>query len=143
MRIYEPKTKEDFDRYYDLRWRLLRKPWNQSKGSEKDDLEDKSIHVMVCEKDRIPIGVGRAQFNSCDEAQIRYMAVEEDHQGNGFGSLVLQELEKRVKENNAKYVILNAREFAVDFYKKYGYRIVGKSYTLFGSINHLKMRKDL
>jgi ribosomal protein S18 acetylase RimI-like enzyme len=143
MKVYEPKSKEDFDKYYDLRWRILRKPWNQPIGSEKDDLENSSIHVMVCKKDRIPIGVGRAYFNSPEEAQIRYMAVEENYLGKGVGSLILRELEKRIKEKGGIYVVLNARESAVDFYKKHGYDIVEKAHTLFGSIPHFKMQKNL
>ena len=37
MKVLEPKTKEDFKKYYDLRWRILRKPWNQPRGSEKEN----------------------------------------------------------------------------------------------------------
>jgi hypothetical protein len=86
LQIYEPKTQADFERYYDLRWRILRAPWNQPRGSEKDDLEDRSIHVMVCEGEA-PIGIGRAHFNLPDEAQVRYMAVEDGQQGKGVGAL--------------------------------------------------------
>ncbi len=142
MEIYEPKTKEEFERYYDLRWRILRKPWNQPKGTEKDEFEDISIHIMVCEKDKLPIAVGKAYFNSLDEAQIRFMAVEDGFQGKGIGTLVLEELEKRVREKGAKYVVLNARESAIRFYKKHGYHIAGKAPTLFDSIEHVRMRKD-
>lgn len=62
MEIYEPKSEEDFEKYYDLRWRILRRPWDQPRGSEKDGLEDKSLHVMVCEKDRMPVGEGNIDF---------------------------------------------------------------------------------
>ena len=46
---------------------------------------------MVCEVDGIPIGVGRANFNSENEAQIRSMAVEQEWQGKGIGSLILKD----------------------------------------------------
>ena len=143
MRIYEPKTKADFDKYYDLRWRILRKPWNQPEGSEKDELEGESIHIAVAERDRIPIGVGRLHFNSHEEAQIRYMAVEEGLRSKGAGSLVLEELEKKAKRKGAEYAVLNARENAVGFYEKHGYEVIGKSHTLFGSVRHFRMRKYL
>ncbi len=142
MKISEPKTKEDFDKYYDLRWRILRKPWNQPRGSEKDELEDKSIHIMVTEGSQI-LGIGRGHFNTIEEAQIRYMAVEDDQQGKGIGGKVLSELEHKLKSKGAKYIILNARESAVKFYEKHGYHVVEKSHTLFGTINHFKMRKSL
>lgn len=141
MKIYEPKTKEDFRRYYDLRWRILRASLNQPKGTEKDELEDESIHIIICEDNRVPLGIGRLHFNSKAEAQIRYMAVEEGRQGKGIGTMVLKELEKRAKEKGAKRIILKARENAVKFYEKHNYNIIGKAHTLFRSIIHFKMEK--
>jgi hypothetical protein len=58
MTITQPKTLEEFEKYYELRWRILRAPWNQPKGSVKDDKEVTAIHVMVCEIKRIPVGIG-------------------------------------------------------------------------------------
>ena len=143
MTITQPKTPNEFEKYYDLRWRILRAPWNQPEGSEKDDKEATAIHLMVCESKGIPIGIGRVHFNSNDEAQIRYMAVEENQRGKGIGALVLEELEKRAKEKGAKFIILNARDTAIKFYEKHGYKIVKQAHTLFGSIPHYEMRKDL
>ena len=97
MKIVSPKTKKEFEKYYDLRWRILRKPWNQSIGSEKDEIENTTIHLMVIEGSKI-IGVGRGQFNTRKEAQIRYMAVEENQQGKGIGSKLLNSLENRLKK---------------------------------------------
>ncbi len=121
----------------------MRKPWNQLKGSEKDELEDKSIHAMVCDEDRIPVGVGRAHFNSDEEAQIRYMAVEKEWQGKGIGKMILLYLEEKVKEKGAKNIILNARDIAIKFYEKNGYQIVKEAHTLFDAIPHYRMRKAL
>ena len=142
MILTEPTTEKDFELYYDLRWRLLRKPWNQPKGSEKDELEDKSIHVMVCKEDRIPVGVGRAHFNSPEEAQIRYMAVEEKWHGKGIGKMVLFYLEEKIRERGAKFIVLNARDLAIKFYEKYGYKIVKEAHVLFDAIPHYKMMKQ-
>lgn len=142
MKITEPKTKLDFESYYDLRWRILRKPWNQPKGSEKDDLEDKSIHLVAC-AGSIVIGVARAHFNSANEAQIRYMAIEQQYRGKGIGGKLLAELEKRVRQKDATHITLNARKTAVGFYENHDYEIVAKSHTLYDSIEHFKMKKNL
>ena len=142
MKVGKPRTKKEYQKYYDLRWRILRKRWHQPRGSEKDELEGQSIHLMACEKGK-PLGVGRVHFNSSKEAQIRYMAVEEGLQGKGIGTIILKELEKSAKRKGANHMTLNARESAVGFYKKQGYRIVGKASTLFGVIPHYKMRKKL
>jgi len=142
MIIKQPQTKEEFAKYYHLRWKLLRKPWNQPEGSEKDELEDSAFHIMVCENDGTVVGVGRLHFNSEDESQIRYMAVEESYRGRGIGKIVLSKLEEAAKRAGAVRIVLNARETAVKFYEKAGYQVIKPAHTLFGSIKHFKMRKN-
>ena len=142
MIITQPETPQDFDRYYDLRWRLLREPWKQPKGSEKDELEERALHLMACIEDRIPIAVGRAHFNTDIEAQIRFMAVEPRFQNTGLGSVILKKLEDEVRQLGAKYVILHSRENAVHFYERHGYRIISASHTLFESVPHFLMKKE-
>lgn len=142
MIVRSPSTTEEYERYFDLRWRMLRAPWDQPRGTEKDEIEDRAFPIMVCEVDGIPIGVGRVHFNSEDEAQIRSMAVEPEWQKKGIGSIIINELEKIARAQNAKYVVLNARDTAIPFYEKHGYRLIEKTITLFGTIPHHIMRKD-
>lgn len=142
MIIKSPQTRDEFFKYYDLRWRILRAPWNQPKGSEQDELEGQAIHIIAVEDEKL-VGCGRAHFNTEDEAQIRYMAVENQWQGKGVGKLILDELEKRVIEKGAKKIILHARENVVKFYEKNGYKIVNPTHTLFGEIKHFLMIKSL
>jgi N-acetylglutamate synthase-like GNAT family acetyltransferase len=139
--VRPPQTNDEFERYRDLRWRILRAPWNQLRITEQDDLENNDFPIMVCEVDGIPIGVGRAHFISENEAQIRSISVEEDWSGKGIGSTVLKELEKIVKAKGAKRIIIHSRSNAVEFYKKHGYQVVEESYTLFGVIPHFLMEK--
>jgi len=143
MIVQEPKTEKEFEGYFDLRWRILREPWGQPKGSERDEYEDGAMHVMVYEQEEIPLGIGRAHLNSSEEAQIRYMAVENGHQGKGIGKQILEALESRILQKSASCIVLNARESAVPFYEKRGYRVTGQAHTLFGEIPHFSMRKDL
>jgi GNAT superfamily N-acetyltransferase len=142
IEILQPKNQVDIERYYDLRWRILREPWKQPRGSEKDPLEDESIHLMVCINEKI-VAVGRLHFNSDIEAQIRYMAVELNFQKKGIGTLLLRELEKIAQSKGAHHVILNGRNAALQFYQKNGYTKLNKAHTIFGSIEHWKMRKNL
>jgi len=139
--VRPPQTEEEFERYRDLRWRILRAPWNQPRITEQDDLDSDDFPIMVCEVDGIPIGVGRAHFISENEAQIRSISVEEEWSGKGIGSMVLKELEKIVIEKGAKRIIIHSRNSAIKFYKKHGYRSVEPSYTLFDEIKHTLMEK--
>lgn len=42
-----------------------------------------------------------------------------------------------------KYIVLDARDGAVNFYKKNGYHVEGDSYILFDTIPHFRMKKSL
>lgn len=140
FKITSPKSDSEFKKYYQLRWEILRKPWNQPVGSEKDDNENESFHVAAFDEAGGILGVGRLHFNSAAEAQIRYMAVKK--KGLGIGSRIVETLEKHATETGAKYIILNSRENAVNFYKQNGYMITQKGPVLFG-IKHFIMKKEL
>ena len=141
MIVRPPKTAEEFKRYRDLRWKILRAPHSQPKITEQDDAGIVDYPIMVCEVDGIPIGVGRAHFIKKDEAQIRSISVEPEWEGKGIGSIVLRELEKIVTEKGAKRIIIHARNSAIEFYKKKGYKEIEPSYTLFSEIEHTLMEK--
>jgi ribosomal protein S18 acetylase RimI-like enzyme len=141
MELLEPATEADFQRYYELRWKILRAPWNQPRGSERDALDDSSTHLMLVDSDRRIVGVGRLHFNSIREAQIRYMAIDSPSQRKGLGSQLLRELEKRAARLGAATVVMNARESALGFYRKHGYTATGQGHVLFNRIAHLRMSK--
>jgi len=140
--VREPSNDSEFSQYYDLRWRILREPWTQSKDSERDEHESDATHLGAWQ-DGVLLGVGRLHFISPQEAQIRYMAVEQGQGGKGIGSAILVELERRAKQGGAVRILLNARETAMEFYSKHGYTVSGPSGVLFDQIPHREMRKDL
>ncbi|OFY84560.1 MAG: hypothetical protein A3F72_14195 [Bacteroidetes bacterium RIFCSPLOWO2_12_FULL_35_15] len=143
MILLEPQTQKEFEAYYLLRYQTLRKPWNKPSGSEKDDQENESIHLMACDENRNILGVCRLQFNSSIEAQLRYMAVKEGTQGLGIGKKLIEFAEQKAKEKSAEKMILQSREIAIGFYEKCGYRIVEKSYLMWDQIQHYLMEKKL
>ena len=143
FKIKQPETKEEFKDYYHLRWKLLRAPWHQPEGSEIDDLETQCFHVMAVNDNNELIGVARLQFNTTIEAQIRYMAVTKDMERKGVGSALIHAVETHALNNHRKNIVLDARETALDFYKKLGYQLIDKSYLLFDEIQHYRMQKTL
>jgi GNAT superfamily N-acetyltransferase len=142
IELRAPETEREFELYYDLRWRILREPWTQSRDTARDEHEADAIHLMAW-LGAIPVGVGRLHFNSPEEGHIRYMAVEPAYAGKGIGGRILEELESRARALGATRIVLNAREKAIPFYRKHGYELVDQSGTLFGSIVHWWMRKTL
>ena len=140
--LKQPESPEEFKSYFNLRYRILRAPWGEPEGSEVDEMEDQCFHIMATNNGHL-MGVGRMQFNTEDEAQIRYMAVEKEYEGNGIGRMIVNTLEQEAINKNVSTIILDAREPAVGFYQKLGYSIEKKSYVLFDEIQHFRMIKQL
>ncbi|MEO5571286.1 MAG: GNAT family N-acetyltransferase [Bacteroidia bacterium] len=143
MKVTEPKSKEDFDTYYRLRWETLRQPWNEPEGTEKDESDADSIHAFIKTEYGKVIAIGRLHFNNLTESQIRFMGVHPDYRGKNIGGKILEYLEQKAKEKGAGKVILHARDNAVNFYIRNGYEVVEKSYVLFDTIQHYLMQKVL
>lgn len=140
--IKQPESDVDFKQYFELRWRILRAPWGEPEGSEVDAIEDRCFHIMAVAGNRV-VGVGRLQYNSAEEAQIRYMAVSEEYKGNGIGRQIVNALEQEALDQNINTIVLDAREPAVGFYQKLDYRVEQRSYLLFDEIQHYRMIKQL
>jgi predicted GNAT family N-acyltransferase len=142
-KIIIPQTEDEFQLYYKLRFEILRKAWGQKENTTRDEWEDQSLHVLLIDENGKGIATGRLQFNSDSEGQIRSMGVTEEYRGKGLGSIILKYLEERAREKNFRKIILDARDNAVDFYKKNGYEVEGDSYKLFNIIPHFRMGKDI
>ena len=143
MRILTPETTEDFALYFNLRWRILRQPWGQAPGSERDALEAHSWHRMACIEERLPVGVARLHLNSPAQAQIRFMAVEHDRQRQGVGYALAVELEDVARSLGATEIMLHARNESIGFYERLGYTVTAPAHTLYGTIAHTAMHKQL
>ena len=143
LELRPPCRADEWDRYFDLRWRVLRAPWQQPAGSERDDREDDSCHLGLWRTDGHPVAVGRIHLVTATEAQVRYMAVEPNCNGRGFGGQILVGLENAAREFGAIDVVLNSRESARAFYERHGYAAIGPADTMFGEIAHVRMQKRI
>jgi N-acetylglutamate synthase-like GNAT family acetyltransferase len=133
----------EWDSYFDLRWRVLREPWGQARGTERDSLDSNAFHLAILDGGGSALAVGRLHSNTPEEAQIRYMAVDPAYQQSGLGREILEGLEDRARSQGAKRIALNARDNAVGFYTRCGYAAIGPGETLFGEVRHTRMSKSL
>jgi GNAT superfamily N-acetyltransferase len=141
--VRTPDNDQEWEAYYSLRWTVLRKPWNQPEGSEKDEQEDSCIHSIITNAANKIVAAGRLQMNDAVTAQIRYMAVDPSEQGKGLGAAIIDHLERVAISKGATLVFLQARENAVPFYLACGYEITEKTFLLYGTIQHFRMDKRL
>ena len=142
IEIRSPKTEEEWEKYDDFRWEILRKPLNIPHVPLKDNLEESSYHFMAITSSNEIVACGRLHMNNDEEAQIRYMGVSENRRRMGLGSLIVDRLETQAKVLGASSITLNARNVALNFYKSQGYKTIGP-YQSDTNIPHTKMEKFL
>lgn len=140
--VRAPSTDEEWHKYFDLRWRILRAPWNQPQ-EQPDAGEEGCIHRICCTADGRIVAAGRLHRIDAHNGQIRYMAVEKDCERKGYGTSILASLEQAALETGIDKILLHARESAVTFYENRGYHVIKMSHILFGQIQHYLMNKQL
>ena len=137
-----PQNDAEWTAYYELRWRILREPWQQPRGSERDELEHAALQLAAWDTQGKILGVARLHREN-DHGIIRYMAVLPARQRRGIGGALLERLEQQARDWQLTAILLNARDAYRDFYRQMGYEIVGPGPTLFDVITHSRMRKRL
>ena len=124
-----PQTEEELEQYYQFRWEMLRKPLHQPKGSERDAWDAMAHHQMVVDELGKLVAVGRLYINADNEASIRFMAVHPEVQDKGLGTLIAMTLESVARQEGVKRVTCSAREDAVPFLSKLGFKNEGEITT--------------
>jgi predicted GNAT family N-acyltransferase len=142
VNIRQPNTEQEWEDYYNLRFRVLRAPLNQPLGSERNDGDKTGIHFALYENEQLQ-AIARLDQTEKLISQVRFVAVENSSQGKGFGRLIMDATEKKSKEMGNIKMILHARDYAVDFYVKLNYSLIEPSYKLFDVLQHYLMEKKL
>jgi GNAT superfamily N-acetyltransferase len=85
--IRKPENQQEWDAYFDLRYRILREPLDQPRGSERNDGDESGIHFALFSGNRI-VAIARLDHFEEQCAQVRFVAVEAELQGRGYGKLI-------------------------------------------------------
>jgi len=125
-----------------IRNKILRPKQDISSCIFPDD--NKSIHLGLYKKNTLVSIIsffnknlkGYEKFNCW---QFRGMATITDQERLGYGKKLLNASIKLVKSNGADYFWCNARESALNFYKKLNFKIVSKRFIIPISGPHYKM----
>jgi predicted GNAT family N-acyltransferase len=125
----------------ELRRAVLRRPLGLDFTAEQLDREGLQSHLGAFDGARL-LGCLLLQDLGEGTGQIRQVAVSEDARGSGVGRLLMLEAEAEARRRGLMRVKLHARDTAVPFYEKLGYRADGAWYAALG-ITHLDMAKDL
>lgn len=137
-----PESQNEWDSYYDLRYRILREPLGKERGSERNEGDETGTHFALYEKNEL-IAVARLDRVDQTTCQARFVAVETHLQGQGYGRKIMTALENEALHSGYTKLVLHARDYALPFYQRLNYTLVGPSYKLFDVLQHFEMFKIL
>ena len=130
----------DTKKVFPLRRAVLRKNMPNESHEFSGDYDGNTFHFGYYENDEI-IGIVSIIKNG-KIAQLRGMAVAEAQQGKGIGKQLVLEAEIILKKENFSRIWMNARENAVPFYEKLGYKIEGELFVINPIGFHYLMSKE-
>lgn len=144
IQIKVPQTRDEFKAYYDLRYKVLRAPWGQPKGTEKDDYEPVSQHFMaVNDTAGEVVGVVKLFEKEPGVGWFSHLAVASNFQRQGIGNQLMQLVEKEARNRGFKLLGCFSRLNTTAYFEKAGYRIAGLPTHYFGTTQVVWMEKEL
>ncbi len=113
---------------YAVRKAVLRKEFPEEPHQFKGDLDPDTFHLGYLEESEIKAIV--TIMKNGNVAQLRGMAVSENYQGKGIGKKLIEKAEEMLQKDKISKIWMNAREKAVPFYEKCGYKIEGEIFII-------------
>jgi N-acetylglutamate synthase-like GNAT family acetyltransferase len=144
IEIKQPATREEYKSYYDLRFKVLREPWGQPRGTEKDDYEPLSQHFMAVEdKTGEVLGVVKMFEKTPGVCWVSHLAIAPGFQNKGVGKLLMTHLEELAKQQGFKTMGCMSRLNTTGYFEKMGYKVAGLPTNYFGTTQVVWMDKLL
>lgn len=144
IQIKNPKTRDEFKAYYDLRFKVLREPWGQPRGTEKDDYEPISQHFMaVDDQSGEVVGCAKLFENEAGVAWLSHLAVAISHQKKGIGNQIMEHVENVARSEGYKKIGCLARLNTTKYFERAGYKVSGLPSHYFGTTQVVWMEKTL
>lgn len=128
-----------YDELLQLRQTVLRTPLGRVLEFEQVRTDHHDRHLGAVQAEKL-IAVITLTPQTPDTLRMRQMAIAPDHQAQGIGRRLLQWAEQEAFTPACSFIVLDARESALGFYKKLGYTVVGEPFVKSG-IPHRYMRK--
>ena len=142
MQFKEIEWQSDlYDEEIGLRLELLRVPLGLTISVEQIQAESAELHFGMLDQKHL-IACAVIVPLSGDLAKLRQMAVATAHQRKGVGASLIRHIESNLRDRQFQCIELHARDNAVGFYEKLGYRKQGAPFFEV-SLQHWKMTKAI
>ncbi len=124
-----------------LRYQILRAPLGLSFSNSELDREKEDILIAAFEEEDM-LGCCILSWIGPQKMRVRQMAVSANLQRKGIGASLMGFIENIARDKGCRVLMMHARETAIGFYEKFGYRITGEPFVEVG-LPHRIMEKPL
>jgi predicted GNAT family N-acyltransferase len=131
----------EYEKMVMLRDEILRRPLGLTFSPEDLEKEKQDILVAAFDDDIILACCLLTEVDN-ETVRLRQMAVKQNQQGKGIGQTMIVFAETIARDKGYKKLMMHARDTAVGFYEKQGYRVNGERFYEV-TIPHLEMEKRL
>ena len=131
----------DYQKAIQLRYSILRAPLGLNFSQEDLDNEKEHIHIASFEDDDL---LGCCMLTKIDQhtLQLRQMAVKANLQRKGIGESIVSFAENIGRDKGFRRIIMHARDTAIGFYEKFGYKVKGDQFIEVNLPHHM-MEKNI
>jgi len=87
---------------------------------DDDEIKNRSYYILLDGDEAL--ATCRVNYISDDVAKIERVIVSTEHQNKGVGTVLLEDVASKLKDDGTKTIIIDSRDKAVHFYERIGYR---------------------
>lgn len=131
---------KEYKQMVDLRYEILRRPLGLNFSEDQLIKEKDDVLIGAFDEDEM-LGccVLTSQGNGC--VRLRQMAVQKNLQGKGIGESILHFAENIARDKGYKTLMMHARDTAIRFYEKFGYKINGEQFIEVNTPHHVMEKR--
>ncbi|UAY51715.1 GNAT family N-acetyltransferase [Ferruginibacter albus] len=132
-------TKE-YKQMVDLRFDILRKPLGLS-FSDEQLVKEKDDILIAAFDDEDMVGCCILSPTGNGALRLRQMAVQKKLQGKGIGESILSFAETLARDKGYKTIMMHARNTAIGFYERFGYKVNGDQFIEVNTPHHIMEKR--
>jgi predicted GNAT family N-acyltransferase len=117
----------DYQKMVQLRNQILRQPLGLSFTEEELLKEKNDILIAAFDDDEI-LGCCMLCPQNSNTLRLRQMAVSNNLQRKGIGASIMSFAENLARDKGYRSMIMHARNSAIGFYEKFGYKVRGNEF---------------
>ena len=131
---------KEYQLMVNLRFEIMRKPLGLTFSPEELAKEKDDILIGAFDEDEI-MGCCILSDTKDGCVRLRQMAVQKNMQGKGIGESIIRFAENLARDKGFKALTMHARDTAIGFYEKYGYKVKGEQFIEINIPHHIMEKK--